>query len=82
MLTGNIDKIRTVIDYEKLNEMLARCYHTDSPPIIVVSEACFHRLIKDDTIHSVANTLPNFLYRDKFPVVIGKWLEMGEIEIR
>ena len=25
MLTGNIDKIRTVVDYEKLNEMLARC---------------------------------------------------------
>ncbi|MDY5068258.1 MAG: hypothetical protein SPE58_05905 [Lactobacillus johnsonii] len=81
MLTGNIDKIRTVVDYEKLNEMLARC-SADSPPIIVVSEVCFRRLIKDDTIHSAANTLPNFLYRDRFPVVIGKWLEMGEIEIR
>jgi hypothetical protein len=81
MLTGNIDKIRTVVDYEKLNEMLARC-SADSPPIIVVSEVCFHRLIKDETIHSAANTLPNFLYKDKFPVVIGKWLEMGEIEIR
>ena len=82
MLTGNIDKIRTVVDYEKLNEMLARCYNADSPPIIVVSEVCFHRLIKDDTIHSSANTLPNFLYLDRFPVVIGEWLEMGEIEIR
>ena len=81
MLTGNIDKIRTVVDYEKLNEMLARC-RADSPPIIVVSDVCFHRLIKDDTIHSAANTLPNFLYRDRFPVVIGEWLEMGEIEIR
>ena len=81
MLTGNIDKIRTVVDYEKLNEMLAR-YYVDSPPIIVVSEVCFHRLIKDGTIHSAANTLPNFLYIDRFPVVIGEWLEMGEIEIR
>ena len=82
MLTGNIDKIRTVVDYEKLNEMLARCCHADPPPIIVVSEVCFHRLIKDNAIHSSTNTLPNFLYLGRFPVIIGNWLKMGDIEIR
>ena len=81
MLTGNIAKVRTVVDYERINEMLARCT-MDPPPIIVVSDVCFHRLIQDNAIHSATNTLPNFLYLGRFPVIIGNWLKMGDIEIR
>lgn len=80
MLINDVAEMKLVIDYDKLDNMLKK---SDSEhPVMIVSDNCFYRLMKDEKIHIVIGGSFIYLYKDTYPVLVGTWLHKGDIEIR